>query len=461
MYRVSAIAVFIVFAAGCARSAPLTRQVAPTAPQARYQVTISDNLDGALVRACFDGFVPTHLAPIDAGASRSLARAWSDHGAMIERGGRIQLAKALLGDCVLYQTRFSSEVFRAHDSRAVVVSQAQWLWRPEPFPPDLQASISLSLPSGVRASLPFDRDGELYTPSPDAFRRHGYNVFGSFAESRFRFGGASITVARLNAPPPEQAVRRWLTRAIGAAASAGEGLPTDRLHFVISPIDEIDEPVAFGMIRRGGGASVLLIPSMTAAAEELESDWVAIHELSHLWLPTLVGRDRWLAEGVATYLQEVLRARCGLQSERSSWRRLHEGFGRGRRSGTGRPLAIESRDMSRTGAYYRVYWAGTAFALEADLALRSQSDGKMTLLRALNLARPRLATLDDLATAEEVLSVLDDVAGSSFMVALGARYSSSSDFPPTEFLYEANTRGLREDVMKLDPGCDVTAESSR
>jgi hypothetical protein len=108
--------------------------------------------------------------------------------------------------------------------------------------------------------------------------------------------------------------------------------------------------------------------------------------------------------------------------------------------------------MNRTGAYFRVYWAGTAFALEADLRLRRESHGEMTLLRALDLAQPRLS--GDLADAEEVLTVLDEVSGSDFLVELGARYASSARFPTTRLLDDPASKRIRRQIMKLEPnGC--------
>lgn len=444
---------------GCAHAAPAPAALEGT-PRARYTVTIFDNFDGAKVRSCFDGFTPSHLSSMDADAARSLVRAWSEQGTLDVHESRIDLPTSAGGVCVSYETRFVGEVFRTRDSRAVIVSQAEWLWRPEPFPPDLDASVSIVLPPSASASLPWAHDGTEYYPNRDAFYRNGYNVFGVFSEERFAVAGASVTVARLGPKPADEVTRQWLSRAIGAVASAGSELPVERLHFVVVPVDGMRRPVAFGMVRRGGGVSVLLIASSTASVRELEADWVAIHELSHLWLPRLYRQDRWLTEGIATYLQEVLRARCGLQSATVSWNRIRDGLERGRRSGTGRILTSESRDMNRTGAYYRVYWAGTAFALEADLRLRRESAGQMTLLRALDLAQPRLSSLRGLADAEEVLKVLDEVSGSDFLVELGARYASSARFPATRLLDDGAGKAIRKKIMESEPDrCLFSVES--
>ena len=189
---------------------------------------------------------------------------------------------------------------------------------------------------------------------------------------------------------------------------------------------------------------------------------MAIHELSHLWLPQLHAKDRWLSEGIATYLQEVLRARCGLQSSERAWRRIREGFERGRGSGSGRRLADESQNMNRTGEYQRVYWAGTAFALETDLRLRRLSNGDSTLLTALSDAQRDWQEETRLVSAYRVLAALERASGADFIVALGEQYAASADFPDTGFLDSPEYADLRAQVSTpAHRGCTVSDESSQ
>ena len=56
--------------------------------------------------------------------------------------------------------------------------------------------------------------------------------------------------------------------------------------------------------------------------DDLRTDWTATHEFSHLLLPYVSRRDRWLSEGLASYYQNVLRARDGRLSETDAWRKL-------------------------------------------------------------------------------------------------------------------------------------------
>jgi len=295
-----------------------------------------------------------------------------------------------------------------------------------------------------------------------AFYTSAYGVFGSFEYQSFSVVGTSVEVARLGPWPPADEIRRWLGRALQATASVGGRFPHDRVHFIIIPTPSQDKHVVFGMVRRGGGSSVLLLPSPNATVGELESDWVAVHELSHLWLPHLYPGDRWITEGIATYLQEVLRARCGLQSSERAWTRLQEGFERGRRAGTGRPLASESREMSRTGAYHRVYWAGAAFALAVDVRLRKNSNGEMTLLRAISDGQRVWGTDARLVDGSALLSALQEASGADFIQELAETYAANSDFPSIEYVRSPEYREIRRQILSgADEACGLSAESSR
>ena len=458
LWKISA----LVAAIGCAHAEAEPLEQNEPAVVARYTVTIFDNFEGARVRACFDGAAVRELVPIDDAAAGAVRKAWADGRDVYIHAGRIRLSHPLRMSCVTYETRFRGLLFRASDSSTVVMSQAQWLWRPEPFPHQPTAAVRFILPDGGRVSLPWPKSGDTYYPDESVFFMRGYSVLGSFDHQVFSVDGTSVEVARIGSGLSRAGIRHWLGGAMRVSASVGESFPRDRLHFVVVFVDPRHEFANFGALRRGGGDSVLLLPSLDATAEQLEAHWVAIHELAHLWLPRVHSEDRWLSEGIATYLQEVLRARCGLQSSERAWARLREGFERGRRSGTGRRLARESRDMSQTGAYHRVYWAGAAFALEVDVRLRRESNGKMNLLRALDLAQPDWAAQAEPVGASRVLAGLEEASGAAFLEALAQTYAVRSEFPTNVYANAPEYRSLRERITSpATDGCSISAGSSR
>jgi hypothetical protein len=429
---------------------------------AHYTVTIFDNFGGAKVRACLEGATVRELVPIGDSAGRELSGAWIEGVTLDTARGRIRLRESSRAWCVDYETRFRNAMFRASDSDAILMSQTQWLWRPEPFPPDLDASVRFMLPTDRQVSLPWPRADAIYLPDESAFFTSAFGAFGEFDRQEFSVAGTSVYITRLGSRPPDEDVRRWIGRAMQVTASVGAGFPRDRVHFIIVPVHDRSKEVVFGMVRRGGGSSVLLVPSLDADVAELETDWVAVHELSHFWLPPLHSEDRWISEGIATYLQEVLRARCGLQSSERAWTRLQEGFERGRKSGTGRKLASETRNMNRTGAYHRIYWAGAAFALEVDVRLRKDSDGEMTLLRAISDAQPTWGNQARPVAASVFLNALQEASGADFIEALAETYAAQSEFPDITYAASPEYQEVRGQITSLaDQACGINAESSR
>ena len=135
-----------------------------------------------------------------------------------------------------------------------------------------------------------------------------------------------------------------------------------------------------------------------------------------------------MTEGLATYYQEVLRAREGVIGEEAAWSALLSGFARGRAEGTGRTLDEECRDLGETRAYGRVYWAGAALAMLADVEYRRESAGESSLDTAMRRAAERL---DRTLTAEELAEAMDGREGGALARVL-ARWRSSTDFPDVE-----------------------------
>ena len=54
-------------------------------------------------------------------------------------------------------------------------------------------------------------------------------------------------------------------------------------------------------------------------AAQLLSDWVLVHEMTHLALPDTGEEHAWLSEGIATYVEGVARVQAGNRSEVDVW----------------------------------------------------------------------------------------------------------------------------------------------
>lgn len=244
-----------------------------------------------------------------------------------------------------------------------------------------------------------------------------------------------VSVIGVNDARRRAELQGWLAEVARAQLTAFGRYP---LHSARVRIEQVgreearddESPVPWGQTLRRGDAAVLLFVRDDAPLAELRADWTAIHELSHLFHPYM-GRDgRWLSEGLASYYQNVLRARAGLLSPERAWELLEAGFGRGRRESSGAPLIQLSREHEGT---MRVYWAGAAFWLQADVALRR--DHASSLDRVLSkYSTCCLKGTGEVAPAD-FLAELDRLSDSTVFSSNYARFVQSREFPSTDAVY--------------------------
>jgi len=241
-----------------------------------------------------------------------------------------------------------------------------------------------------------------------------------------------IEVASDIDPARARMLREWISEAARASLRAYGRFPLPEATVRISETTRRDDsPVPWGQTSRRNSVAVLLYVREGASLEELRADWTAVHELSHLFHPYLGDDGRWLAEGLASYYQNVLRARSGLLDEDEAWRRLDAGFGRGQREGRG--LRLDELGRSHRGTM-RVYWAGAAYWLEMDLALRragSSLDDVLSrysdcCLRGTGEVAPEdfVAELDRLSGGAGFHDRFVDYAASRAFPSLGSSYAA-------------------------------------
>ncbi len=238
-----------------------------------------------------------------------------------------------------------------------------------------------------------------------------------------------IEVQGVDDPAREAMLLDWAEEAARALLTAADRFPLANARVRIMETDRResapgDSPVPWGQTLRRDGVGVLLYVRRDATLAQLRADWTAVHEFAHLLHPWL-GRDgRWMAEGLASYYQNVLRARAGLMSADEAWRRLDAGFARGRRATatTGTPLSA----ARGRGATMRIYWAGAAYWLQADLALRARGSSLDAVLAA--YARCCLTPQTE-STPLGFARALDRIDGHDLFERLYREAAASTAFP--------------------------------
>lgn len=108
----------------------------------------------------------------------------------------------------------------------------------------------------------------------------------------------------------------------------------------------------------------------------LRSSWTLTHELMHLAFPVVSHHERWLAEGIATYIEPIGRMRIGNLSREEVWGDLLNNLPKGL------PRRGE-RGLHFSRNFDRVYWGGALYCLLADVEIRRRTNNRLGLEDAL------------------------------------------------------------------------------
>jgi hypothetical protein len=226
-----------------------------------------------------------------------------------------------------------------------------------------------------------------------------YAAFGRFPLARRVVQGGLVDVAffRGKATP---AIEEWVDRALGAVASYYRRFPIDHAALVVRVTP--GSGVSGGHTMGFGGGSVLISVGEQSDAAALLDDWVLVHELVHVSFPNV--SSPWAEEGLATYLEPIIRVRSGLCDADEVWRSLVEGLPQGQpEDGDG--------GLDVTDTWGRRYWGGALFWFVADVEIRKRTNNARSLddaLRAVNAAGGNVAKRWDL---DHVLALADRAIG--------------------------------------------------
>ena len=418
-----------------------------------YTFRIDAGLSRLSARLCFRGQAPPRLVY----GSKPAVLLVRDPQQVSDRGvtlpsprplplvnDRIELGEMPEDSCVTYEVDVRAAVDGDHllvaypCERGVVTSTELFLWRPQRRAAGLAVTAQFELPEGVRVSVPWRRDPQdarRYLLDETAFAFIGRALFGEFDEQTVDVPSGVITV--VSPPGYSDAQRGWIATWLenaGQVVSLPTGhFPVPQTQAIVLPTSPNPFPIRFGHTGRAGGGSILFFMPTDLDLPSLRDDWIAVHEFAHLLHPFVRKNDAWLSEGLATYLQEVLRVRAGMLDANQAWQRMFEGAKRGRDAEGS--LRAETERMPYAHNYERVYWAGAAIVLMADVELRRRSQGRHSLDTALAGLRQwpelRLSSID----AAGLLSALDRATGTTAFRDAAAPFLEGDALPDLTKLY--------------------------
>ena len=315
-----------------------------------------------------------------------------------------------------------------------VACDQAFLLRPTRADPDTEVRIDWTLPEGVDVAAPWPRlpgKAARFRTTLRQRRTGSYVAVGKLkplGAIPVQGGALYPVIFEGERRASDDDLRGWLRGAGSAVARFYQGLPISDVHVVLIPVHS-RKPGVFGSVLRENFASAALLFGDDAEGGSFHGEWMAFHELFHLGNPRLVGRIPWLTEGVATYYQDVLRARAGAQSPDAMWDDLLDGLRRFCAPEGKGPFLHRIQQLMRDREYMDYYWGATCWAFRLDVAVRQRSQGRRSLddvireLRTVSMVErldePGLRAFLDKATGGASSELLS--AEGSLMPALDAK----------------------------------------
>lgn len=441
-------------------------------PTGRYTVRVAPDLTALDVHACFAGTIPdvligpSHLA--NPALQRATARFNGHRVTLKARGHRLALSPQPEDGCVDYRVdlqrirsaepNFDTAIVR---DASLLLGTGTWLWQPPNAATQLH--FHFLLPDGVQLSAPWSPTGPgQYRAATTPYTWKSSILLGQFYRFTLTVGGSRLEVAVAGQPnrQAQNRIRDWIHTAAHSATQVLGRLPVERLQILVVPLDAGRDTAAYAATARGGGPALHLTFNPSLPADAFQRDWILIHEFSHLLLPYVDHEASWLSEGLASYYQNVLRARGGQLSRTDAWASLVAGLDRGDR-GTDPQLTLHqaAHAAARYGQIMRVYWSGAAIFLSIDARLRIQSDNRQSLDSVLRAFNRCCRTPDRTWSGAAMLAKFDALSGTTLFSDTAHRYVYSRHFPNLRPLLRELGVMPRGDGIELRP--DAPAASVR
>ena len=217
---------------------------------------------------------------------------------------------------------------------------------------------------------------------------------------------------------PRASFDKWIANAEKAVTTYYGHFPVRSLLIKIRP--DKGENIGFATADYEGKTAVIELPVGThIQSSTLEKDWVLTHEMTHLAFPLMDDEHRWVAEGMATYIEPIARLQIHTLPPEKIWKDLIDNLDQGQpQSG--------DKGLNNTHTWGRTYWGGALFCLLADIQLRKETHNKFGLQDAVRAILNDGGNVASDWTVEEALASGDKATGTKVLQSL---YGQMKDKP--------------------------------
>lgn len=201
----------------------------------------------------------------------------------------------------------------------------------------------------------------------------------------------------------QQKLRNWLEVAQNATEKTVGKYPFAVDLYIAAK--KANEPVPWANTWREEIQSIYFYVETRFSQQRFIDDWTSYHEFSHLALPFLGSKNRWFAEGFASFMQYQIMSKAGVlkKSVAQSYQfKLSPHLAKYQNDDS----AMETiKTLFKTRQYKAGYWASAWFFILADQQLKLQDSSMIEIIRKYQACcRMKDATLEDVIASWDNLA---------------------------------------------------------
>jgi hypothetical protein len=253
---------------------------------------------------------------------------------------------------------------------------------------------------------------------------------GAAQSVRLAAAGATLDVQlerrafRANGEP----LLEWVRRSADIVSRYYDRFPTQTA--TVHVVDRDGDGVRGGTTWANPNALIRVQVGREITDTQLLTDWVLVHEMTHLALPDMGEDHAWLSEGLATYVEGIARVQAGNRSETDVWTEELRSMPRGQ------PQPGDA-GLDHTHTWGRTYWGGAMFCLLADVDIRKRTQLRFGLQHALRAVLRASGGLSADWPIERVLRTGDAAVGTTTLEELYAQMKDKPVAPDLVALWRA------------------------
>lgn len=302
---------------------------------------------------------------------------------------------------------------------SILAPSSTFLLHPVPLDLGTPVEVRLRTPPGFGFLSGLQRHGESHQISAHEIPVSTYAVFGSFEQRSVVIdsGRARLELAMLGADfsVSAETVANWLRVRAQAVSTFFGGFPAERT--LVALVSEPNQGgVRFGKLLPESAPGVALLVGSEVTERELSEDWILVHELFHIGVPSFHREGKWFDEGLATYFEPIVRVRAGLLSELELWREFLTHMPKGL-------PALTREGLAQAHGGHATYWGGALYCLMADLLVRRNSKGQLGVEDGLRHVLASDGNASEVWELSRMLATADSVFEHPVLVPLALRYA--------------------------------------